>query len=53
MANVVMLGTMSTLLPISQEVLLETLKARIPEKYRAPNLEAFSAGIQAMKEPAS
>lgn len=44
MANVVMLGAMSTFMPISEEVWIETLNRRLPDKYRKPNLEAFSAG---------
>ena len=44
MANVVMVGAASTLLPISHETWLETLRRRIPERYRQLNLEAFAAG---------
>lgn len=44
MANVVMLGAMATFLPITEEAWIETLIRRLPEKYRKPNLEAFSAG---------
>lgn len=44
MANVVMIGRLSTLLPIPQEIWLDTLKKRIPLKYLDPNLKAFEAG---------
>jgi indolepyruvate ferredoxin oxidoreductase beta subunit len=44
MANVVMMGRLSTLLPISQGIWLDTLKKRIPLKYLDPNLKAFEAG---------
>jgi indolepyruvate ferredoxin oxidoreductase beta subunit len=44
MANVVLLGALSARLPIFEELWIGALKRRIPEKYRAPNLEAFAAG---------
>ncbi len=44
MANVVMLGAMASFLPITEEVWIETLNRRLPEKYREPNLKAFAAG---------
>ncbi|MEK7312529.1 MAG: indolepyruvate oxidoreductase subunit beta [Chloroflexota bacterium] len=45
-ANVVMLGAMSVLVPqMSKEVWLATLDERIPEKHRALNLKAFESGI--------
>ena len=46
MANIVLTGALSTLLPISHEVWLDTLQSRIPEKYRQANLRAFAAGRQ-------
>jgi indolepyruvate ferredoxin oxidoreductase beta subunit len=49
MANVVMIGRISSLLPIPHDVWLETLESRIPEKYRAPNLKAFEVGRDAVK----
>lgn len=52
MANVVMLGAMSTMLPISESVWLEALRTRIPEKYREPNLSAFAAGREAVAQTA-
>lgn len=50
MANVVMTGASSTLLPLSHTTWLETLERRIPERFRQPNLEAFAAGRAAMSE---
>lgn len=44
MANVVMLGAMASFLPITEEVWIETLNRRLPEKVREPNLKAFTAG---------
>jgi len=47
MANVVMLGAVSALLPLAYETWLETLHVRIPERFRQANLEAFTAGREA------
>lgn len=44
MANLVLTGALANLLPLPDEVWLEVLQARIPEKYRQANLAAFSAG---------
>jgi indolepyruvate ferredoxin oxidoreductase beta subunit len=46
MANVVMIGAVSKSLPIAQDIWLETLNKRIPEKYREANLKAFQAGLE-------
>ncbi len=51
MANVVMLGAMSNLLPIEKKVWMDTLRKRIPEKYRQPNLKAFEAGRKISDQP--
>jgi indolepyruvate ferredoxin oxidoreductase beta subunit len=51
MANVVMLGAMSNLLPIEEKVWLDTLRKRIPEKYLQPNLKAFEAGRKMSDQP--
>jgi indolepyruvate ferredoxin oxidoreductase beta subunit len=48
MANVVMIGRLSTLLPIPQEIWSDTLIKRIPLKYLDPNLKAFEAGRAAV-----
>ena len=48
MANVVMLGALSTLLPIPQEVWEKTLKLRIPAKYVEGNMKAYKAGKEMM-----
>ena len=50
MANIVLTGALSTLLPISPDVWLDTLQARIPEAHRSANLRAFEAGRQAMPD---
>jgi indolepyruvate ferredoxin oxidoreductase beta subunit len=44
MANVVMLGAMSNLLPITEEHWIEALKVRLPTRYIEGNLKAFEAG---------
>ena len=49
MANVVMLGALSTLLPIERDVWDKTLKLRIPAKYLNGNLQAFECGYVAMQ----
>ena len=51
MANVVMLGAMSNLLPIEKKVWMDTLRKRIPERYRQPNLKAFEAGRKISDQP--
>ena len=48
MANVVMLGALSTLLPIPQETWDKTLRLRIPARYLEGNLKAFQAGREMM-----
>ena len=53
MANIVLTGALSALLPIPHEVWLDTLRARLPEKYRSANLQAFAAGRQAVGERAT
>src|SRR5574341_34621 len=50
MANVVLLGALSTLLPISEGAWEKTLKFRIPAKYLEGNLHAFASGKKAMSE---
>ena len=41
MANVVLLGALSTLLPIQQEIWEKTLKLRIPARFMEANLKSF------------
>lgn len=48
MANVVLLGALSTVLPIPQEVWEKTLKLRIPAKYVEGNMKAYTAGKEMM-----
>ncbi len=48
MANVVLLGALSTLLPIPPETWDKTLRFRIPARYLEGNLRAFESGKKAM-----
>ncbi len=48
MANVVLLGALSTVLPIPREAWKKTLKLRIPAKYLEGNLKAYKAGREMM-----
>jgi indolepyruvate ferredoxin oxidoreductase, beta subunit len=43
-ANVVMVGVLSTLLPIAAEVYQRVIAERVPERFREVNLRAFAAG---------
>jgi len=43
-ANIVMVGAMSTFLPMDVSVYEEIINTRIPERFRAVNLKAFAAG---------
>jgi Pyruvate/2-oxoacid:ferredoxin oxidoreductase gamma subunit len=49
MANVVMLGALSALLPIKQESWQKALHVRLPKKYLEGNLQAFAAGQEFMQ----
>ena len=49
MANVVLLGALSILLPIGHEIWQKTLKFRIPARYLDGNLKAFQSGREMMK----
>ena len=49
MANVVMLGALSTLLPISEDCWQKALQLRLPPSYVKPNRIAFAAGKEAVK----
>lgn len=48
--NIVMLGALSGIdvLPIKQEILLETILENIPEKYKEINKKAFEGGLKAI-----
>lgn len=50
MANVVLLGALSNILPIERDVWDKTLRLRIPAKYLEGNLQAFEAGAKEMTE---
>ncbi|MEN8199370.1 MAG: indolepyruvate oxidoreductase subunit beta [Thermodesulfobacteriota bacterium] len=43
-ANVVMVGAMSSFLPMATAVYEDIINTRIPERFRAVNLKAFAAG---------
>ncbi|MBI3177585.1 MAG: indolepyruvate oxidoreductase subunit beta [Chloroflexi bacterium] len=51
MANVIMLGALSRMLELPAEAWLETLRERLPKKYREANLRAFSAGRELFAHP--
>lgn len=46
-ANVVMVGALSTFLPVAPELYEDVIKTRVPEKFRDVNLKAFAAGRKA------
>jgi indolepyruvate ferredoxin oxidoreductase beta subunit len=48
--NVVMVGAVSGYLPISKEILLESVKALVPQKTIEVNLRAFEAGRRKVEE---
>lgn len=48
--NVVMVGAVSSYLPISKEILLESVKALVPQKTIEVNLRAFEMGRQKVEE---
>jgi len=48
--NVVMVGAVSGYLPISKEILLESVKALVPQKTIEVNLRAFEMGRQKVEE---
>lgn len=47
-ANMVLLGSLSAFLPVKEELFLETVEGRVPEKLRKANLEAFRRGKEAV-----
>lgn len=49
MANVIMIGALSTLLPIPAESWQKSLQVRLPARYLAGNLKAFAAGETAVQ----
>jgi indolepyruvate ferredoxin oxidoreductase beta subunit len=50
MANIVMVGAMCKHLPIPEEVWLDTIRTRIPARFRESNLQAFASGKAAAAE---
>ena len=53
MANVVMLGALSTMLPIPEESWLKVLQFRLPTRYLEGNLKAFESGRLSVREKQS
>jgi len=45
--NIVMVGVLSTYLPIDEQVFLDVLHERIPERFRDVNIRAFQEGRKA------
>ena len=45
--NIVMVGVLSTYLPIDEQVFLDVLNERIPERFREVNIKAFQEGRKA------
>ncbi|MGW8192773.1 MAG: indolepyruvate oxidoreductase subunit beta [Desulforhopalus sp.] len=43
-ANMVMVGALSTFLPVDSAIYKEVIRTRVPEKFRDVNLRAFEAG---------
>lgn len=43
-ANIVMVGVLSTMLPVVEEVFLEVMRKRIPQRFLEVNLKAFAEG---------
>lgn len=50
MANVVLLGCLSTLLPIPKESWAKALQVRLPKRYLEGNRKAFAAGQKIVRE---
>jgi indolepyruvate ferredoxin oxidoreductase, beta subunit len=48
-ANVVMVGALSAFLPIDPAIYEEVIRARVPERFRDVNLQAFAAGRKVSK----
>ena len=48
MANIVLLGALTTLLSLPESAWLETLHAKLPAKALAANLRAFQAGRESI-----
>lgn len=46
-ANVVLVGALSTFLPIDTALFEEVIRVRVPERFREVNLQAFAAGRKA------
>ena len=42
--NIVMVGVLSTYLPIDEQVFMDVMNERIPERFRDVNIKAFQEG---------
>jgi Pyruvate/2-oxoacid:ferredoxin oxidoreductase gamma subunit len=42
--NIVLVGALSVFLPVKEEIFLEVIEGRIPEKIRKVNTDAFVRG---------
>jgi indolepyruvate ferredoxin oxidoreductase beta subunit len=42
--NIVMVGVLSTYLPIDEQVYVDVMNERIPERFRDVNIQAFQQG---------
>ncbi len=49
-ANVALVGALSVHLPVDQAVFEEIIEARVPERFRAENMRAFTAGREAGRQ---
>jgi indolepyruvate ferredoxin oxidoreductase beta subunit len=49
-ANIVLLGALSAFLPVGEDLFLKTIEGRVPEKFRAVNMEAFKRGKEAVRK---
>ena len=47
-ANIVLLGALSAFLPLGEDLFLDTIEGRVPERFRKANLEAFRKGREAV-----
>lgn len=49
-ANTVLVGALSTLLPVSEEIFAQTIEKRIPAKFLGANRAAFQKGRESMQK---
>ena len=46
-ANVALVGALSVHLPVDEQKFRDIIESRVPERFRAENMQAFAAGRQA------